>query len=218
MDLGEAVGLRGRARRVVEQGQHLGAERLGSHRVLQELGHHPPTAQQVRQREVADGEERQGEEVAQRRHAVRSDHRASMQQALEGGGARGEQQHVGRGQRRARLAVEQLEVEVRVAPEHLLDGRAQAWRGDRQHEADARLALSEPGGGREEWRREVVDLATATARQHRDQRRTFVHTECRAGRSAIDLRRDRLGQRMADEGRRHLVSVAELRLEREQRQ
>ena len=89
----------------------------------------------------------------------------------------------------------------------LLDGRAQARCGDRQDEVDARPALGEPGGRREERLREMTDLAAATARQHGHQWHAVRHAERRAGRGAVDLRRDRLGQGMSDERRRHRVGV-----------
>ena len=65
---------------------------------------------------------------------------------------------------------------------------------------------------------EFLDFAAPAAGQHREHARVRGDAELRARRGAIDLERNLVGERMADEGGTYAVFAIEIRLEREQAQ
>lgn len=90
--------------------------------------------------------------------------------------------------------VEQRQRQRLAALEHLLDLFAPCGAGAGQHETQARPFDEQALGGVEEQGAELADLAAATARHQRHHLSVRRQSEPRAGRSAIRLQGNGVGQ------------------------
>ncbi|OGI37036.1 MAG: hypothetical protein A2V91_04285 [Candidatus Muproteobacteria bacterium RBG_16_64_10] len=196
------------------------AERGRAGVALQVFRHQPPAGEMIGHGKIFHVRERLDEPGTQQRNLVGHHHRPLEQHGLERGRAGGQQHDVGGAHRLARMAVQARDRQVPgVLPfDGVLEDHARAAIHEWRDEMQLRVARMQPLGGAHEQYGMRLELAYAAAGQERDYGFVAGQLQLLAQRGPIHLAGDFIGQRVADECRRHLVLLVELRFEREQRQ